>query len=74
MKTTISAKGQVTIPKPLRERFGLTAGSQIDFNEEGGRIVAVKVGSEDRAGKWLGKGKLPIGRNAEEYIEILRQR
>lgn len=31
MSTTVTSKGQVTIPKPIRERLGLTAGSQVEF-------------------------------------------
>ena len=39
MKTTISKKGQVTIPKPLRDRLGLLPGQVLDFEEEKGRLV-----------------------------------
>ncbi len=31
MATTITSKGQVTIPKPFREYLGLTAGDQVEF-------------------------------------------
>ena len=31
MSTTVTSKGQVTIPKPIREYFGLKEGSQVDF-------------------------------------------
>ncbi len=47
MKTTISEKGQVTIPKPLRDRLGLLPGQVLDFREENGRLVATKVQTED---------------------------
>ena len=38
----VTTKGQVTVPKELRERHGITAGSDVDFIEEGGRVVLVK--------------------------------
>ncbi len=29
--STVTSKGQITLPKQLRERLGLHAGSQVDF-------------------------------------------
>jgi AbrB family looped-hinge helix DNA binding protein len=31
MKATVTSKGQVTIPKALRDQFGITSGSKLDF-------------------------------------------
>ena len=38
----ITSKGQVTVPKELRERHGFTAGSDLGFVEEDGKVVLVK--------------------------------
>ena len=35
-KTRITAKGQVTIPKEVRERLGLRPGDELEFTEEDG--------------------------------------
>ncbi len=35
METTIDAAGRVVIPKRLRDRLGLTAGTRIDIVEDG---------------------------------------
>jgi looped-hinge helix DNA binding domain, AbrB family len=43
MKATVSEKGQVTIPKKLRERLGVKAGDVLEFEEEAGRLVARKA-------------------------------
>ncbi|MBL8932738.1 MAG: AbrB/MazE/SpoVT family DNA-binding domain-containing protein, partial [Kineosporiaceae bacterium] len=43
MKVTVSEKGQVTIPKQLRDRLGIEPGQQLEFSEEDGRLVARKV-------------------------------
>ena len=54
MKTTISEKGQVTIPKPLRDRLGLLPGQVLDFREEKGKLVATKAQVEDPVGAVFG--------------------
>ncbi len=54
MKTTISEKGQVTIPKPLRDRLGLLPGQVLDFREEKGRLVATKAQMSDPVGALFG--------------------
>jgi AbrB family looped-hinge helix DNA binding protein len=38
-RTKINAKGQVTIPVELRERFGIEKGTRISWKEERGRLV-----------------------------------
>jgi AbrB family looped-hinge helix DNA binding protein len=43
--TRISAKGRVTIPAELRERFGLRKGTRIDWKKDGGRLVLTPVTS-----------------------------
>ncbi len=38
--STVTSKGQITIPKAIRERFGLTSGVVIDFTvSDDGRIL-----------------------------------
>jgi antitoxin PrlF len=38
MKTTITSKGQVTIPVAIREAFGLKNGDVLEFIEDGNEI------------------------------------
>ena len=47
MNSKVSEKGQVTIPKPLRDRLGIKPGQVLDFHEEEGRLVASKVSPQD---------------------------
>ncbi len=42
MKAVVSEKGQVTIPKQLRDRLGIQPGEVLEFEEDGGRLIAVK--------------------------------
>lgn len=47
----VTEKGQVTIPKPIRDAAGVHPGSQVTFTLEGGRIVITKLSTgkvEDR--------------------------
>lgn len=45
--TTVTSKGQVTIPKEIRERAGVSEGDRLDFRiDERGRIVVEPVAEE----------------------------
>ena len=39
MQTTITSKGQVTIPRDLRQHFGLLQGMSVTFEIEGDHIA-----------------------------------
>ncbi len=42
MKSTVSEKGQVTIPKPLRKKLGIRAGQVLEFESRNGVLIARK--------------------------------
>jgi AbrB family looped-hinge helix DNA binding protein len=44
-----TTKGQVTIPKHIREKLGITPSAEVDFIEEKGRIILVKRNEEKAA-------------------------
>jgi len=49
MSTTITTKGQVTIPKPVRDRLNLKPGTAVDFElTDDGRVVLVKSGRRSK--------------------------
>jgi antitoxin PrlF len=70
MKAIVSEKGQVTIPKPLRDRLGLRTGQVLDFFEEKGRLVAVKAASQDPVERVY--GILKLGRSTDSLLRSLR--
>ncbi len=39
----VTTKGQVTIPKHIREKLGITSSSEVDFIEENGRVYLTKI-------------------------------
>ena len=40
---TITSKGQITLPKPIRQALGVDAGGKVAFNLKGGRITVTRV-------------------------------
>jgi AbrB family looped-hinge helix DNA binding protein len=43
MKAVVAERGQLTIPKRLRERLGIRSGTVLEFREEAERLVAAKA-------------------------------
>jgi AbrB family looped-hinge helix DNA binding protein len=72
MNATLSEKGQITIPKELRDRLGLKTGTVLEFESREGKLVAWKKVEGDPFEKWRGRGKLPAGKNATEYLQLIR--
>ena len=73
MKTTVSERGQITIPKAIRTKLGIRPGTVIEFELVGDKIVGVKKESSDPVRKWRGKGRLPDGfSTVDEYLNEVR--
>ena len=75
MATTITVKGQVTIPKHIRDALGLTAGSRVEFAVEDGRVVLRKSGKRTsaKADRFeRARGKAQVKWRTEELMALLR--
>jgi antitoxin PrlF len=71
MRVTI--KGQVTVPKALRDRFGITPETEVEFREERGKLVLVKRAVQSPIARVRGRVKrLPFGHDVDEYLERTR--
>ena len=64
MNARVSEKGQVTIPKPLRDRLGIRPGEVLDFEEQGGQLIARKSDSRDPVDALYGTVELPARTDA----------
>jgi AbrB family looped-hinge helix DNA binding protein len=71
MKTTVSEKGQITIPKPLRVRLGIRVGQVLEVKEEEGRLIMSKQLKPQDAIDEL-YGILKLGRSTDEIMDELR--
>lgn len=70
---TVTSKGQITLPKEVREALGLLPGSQVEFVvEPGGVVLRKKIPPEvfERWGGYL-RGKVPAN-SVDEFMEMLR--
>ncbi|MGH7728990.1 MAG: AbrB/MazE/SpoVT family DNA-binding domain-containing protein [Vulcanimicrobiaceae bacterium] len=47
MKSRVGERGQVTIPKALRESLAIRPGTQLEFTEEAGALVARRLEARD---------------------------
>lgn len=48
----VTTKGQVTIPKNIREMMGISPETEIDFCEEDGRFYLIKLDEPAHTGKF----------------------
>lgn len=51
----VTSKGQVTIPKSLRDKTGIGAGSEVDFALEGDALTLRRTKPRGRPGKTRGE-------------------
>jgi len=50
---TVTSKGQITLPKSVRDRLGVGAGDRVEFIESGGGFLVVPATRDVRALKGL---------------------
>ena len=74
--STITIKGQVTVPKPIRDALGLVPGSQVDFAlDDQGRVVLQRAGAQrkKKADRFeAARGKADIAWRTDELMALLR--
>ena len=58
MKVLVSKNGRITIPKALRDRFGIYPGQVLEVREDGGCLVMTKIHPQDSVDRVYGILKL----------------
>jgi len=71
MNATVSEKGQVTIPKKMREKLGLKPGQVLEFEAKGGMLIARKTSASMQIDQVIGilQGRI---KNVDDYIDEIR--
>ena len=70
MKATVADRGQVTIPKQIRDRLGIVPQTVLEFHEENGKLIVEKKIEEDPVEKVL--GCLNLNKGTDAIMDDLR--
>ena len=73
MDATVAERGQITLPKAVRDALGLIKGSKLKVELEGGRIV-LRKDVDDAISRVRGRFKLPPGVSTDDIMRELRGR
>jgi AbrB family looped-hinge helix DNA binding protein len=68
---TVTRKGQVTIPKVVREALGLGPGAKVVFEIREGEAVLRRRAPVEALDNWYGRLK-HLGKTTDEIMEELR--
>lgn len=68
----VTSKGQITIPKEVREKLGISPGEELGFVERHGMFFIQKPVKKSPFEKWMGKLKGLKGLQSDEMIDDLR--
>jgi AbrB family looped-hinge helix DNA binding protein len=71
MKSTMSSKGQLTVPMELREKLGLTVGTVVQFELRDDVVILRKGGREGHPVDRL-FGSLRLGKPVDEILDQMR--
>ncbi len=73
MEATVAQRGQVVIPKAIRDQLGLVPGTQLSFTVEGGKLI-VRKKVDDAFSRARGMFRLPGGETVDDLLRDLRGR
>jgi len=73
MQSTLTSKGQITIPSALRRKLHLKAGDVLDFDENAPYLKAVRQVDEKRMRSTIGCAKNKFeGKTVKQWLDELR--
>jgi antitoxin PrlF len=73
MEATVAERGQITLPKAVRDALGLTKGTLLKVELDGSRII-LRKNVDDAISRARGKFKLPEGVTTDDIMRELRGR
>ncbi|MBL1277640.1 MAG: AbrB/MazE/SpoVT family DNA-binding domain-containing protein [Ectothiorhodospiraceae bacterium] len=70
----VTTKGQVTIPRGVREALGIAPETEIDFVEEDGKFYIVKTDEPKKQGKFKKlKGIATVKMSTDDIMKLTRE-
>jgi len=74
MEATVAERGQITLPKAVRDALGLTKGTQLKVELSGGSII-LRKNVDDALSRLRGRFKLAEGyKTTDEAMRAIRGR
>jgi len=73
MEATVAERGQITLPKAVRDALGLTKGTTLKVELDGARII-LRKNVDDAISRARGRFKLPDGIATDDVMRELRGR
>ena len=73
MEATVAERGQNTLPKAVRDALGLSKGTTLKVELDGGRII-LRKDVDDAISRARGRFKLPPGVSTDDIMRELRGR
>jgi len=73
MEATVAERGQITLPKAVRDALGLIKGSQLKVELDGNRII-LRKNVDDAVSRARGRFKLPGGVTTDQVMREVRGR
>jgi AbrB family looped-hinge helix DNA binding protein len=73
MDATVAERGQITLPKAIRDALGLTKGTRLKIELDGSRIV-IRKDVNDAISRARGRFRLPAGTTTDDVMRELRGR
>jgi antitoxin PrlF len=69
----LTAKGQVTIPKRMRDHLGLKPGSQVEFTINSQGQIVLRAQEKQKKSRFDAiRGTLDLGMTTDEFMRFLR--
>ncbi len=70
----VTTKGQVTIPRNIREVLGIMPETEIDFREDKGRFYIIKIDRPEIKGKFKKlRGIASVSMSTDEIMSLTRE-
>ncbi len=73
MRATVTSKGQITIPLPIRRKLKLHKGTILEFDERADHLKATKCADAARMRSVIGIARKELaGKSVAQWVEALR--